>query len=71
MTLGRPVRILVTGGTTDKVHDPRLEALVLSRDGATLTPEILADGRCHFPTRQIVLLKDSLDFDDAAAPQSG
>jgi|GEM_PF-5111358 len=48
MTLGRPVRILVTGGTTDKVHDPRLEALVLSRDGATLTPEILADGAVIF-----------------------
>lgn len=59
------VRILVTGGTIDKVHDPRLEALTFSRDGATLIPEILATGRCHFPSVQIVMLKDSLDFDDS------
>lgn len=56
------LRILVTGGTIDKVHDPRLEALIFSRDGATLIPEVLATGRCHFPTVQIVMLKDSLDF---------
>jgi L-asparaginase len=59
------LRILVTGGTIDKVHDPRVEALVFPRDGATLVPEMLAMGRCHFPLVQIVMLKDSLDFDDA------
>lgn len=62
---GRPLRILVTGGTIDKLHDPRVEALVFAKDGATHVPEILATGRCHFPTVQIVMLKDSLDFDDA------
>lgn len=59
------VRILVTGGTIDKVHDPRVEAIVFAKDGATHVPEILATGRCHFPVVQIVMLKDSLDFDDA------
>jgi len=59
------LRILVTGGTIDKVHDPRLEAIVFARDGATHVPEILATGRCHFPVVQIVMLKDSLDFDNA------
>ncbi|WP_424989896.1 asparaginase domain-containing protein [Fluviibacterium sp. S390] len=59
------VRILVTGGTIDKVHDPRIEAIVFARDGATQIPDILAMGRCHHPRVQKVLLKDSLEFDDA------
>lgn len=58
------LRILVTGGTIDKIHDPRVEAIVFAKDGATQIPEILAMGRCHFPVVQKVLLKDSLDFDD-------
>ena len=60
-----PVRILVTGGTIDKIHDPRLEALAFAKDGATQIPEILAMGRCDFPVVQRLMLKDSLDFDDA------
>lgn len=59
------LRILVTGGTIDKIHDPRVEAIVFAKDGATQIPEILTMGRCHFPVVQKVLLKDSLDFDDA------
>lgn len=65
MTDFRPsVRILVTGGTIDKIHDPKLEALIFARDGSTHIPEILATGRCDFPVMQRLMLKDSLDFDD-------
>ena len=59
------VRLFVTGGTIDKIHDPRLEALVFARDGATHIPEILTMGRCDLPTIQTLMLKDSLDFEDS------
>ncbi|WP_281858762.1 asparaginase domain-containing protein [Litoreibacter halocynthiae] len=60
----KDVRIIVTGGTIDKVHDPATEALAFSKDKATHIPEILSLARCHFPTVQLLMLKDSLDFDD-------
>lgn len=59
------VRIIVTGGTIDKVHDPMTEGLAFAKDHATHIPEILSIGRCHFPVVQRIMLKDSLDFDDA------
>lgn len=62
---GPPLRIIVTGGTIDKIHDPRIEALSFARDGATHVPELLANGRCHFPEVQLLMLKDSLDFTDS------
>ncbi|MEM8582019.1 MAG: asparaginase domain-containing protein [Pseudomonadota bacterium] len=58
------LRILITGGTIDKVHDPRSEGLAFSPDGATHVPEMLQIGRCHFPSTEVVMLKDSLYFDD-------
>ncbi|MEM1362010.1 MAG: asparaginase domain-containing protein [Pseudomonadota bacterium] len=61
---GPPLRIIVTGGTIDKIHEPRIEALAFARDGATHIPELLAAGRCHFPQVQLLMLKDSLDFTD-------
>ena len=36
-----PGRILVTGGTIDKVHDPYTESLAFAADGGTQIPEIL------------------------------
>lgn len=57
--------ILVTGGTIDKVHDPMTESLRFAGAGRSLLPEMLATGRCDFPRVEIVMLKDSLDFDDA------
>ena len=60
----KDVRIIVTGGTIDKVHDPATEALAFSEDNTTHVPEILSLARCHFPTVQLLMLKDSLDFDD-------
>lgn len=61
----KDVRILVTGGTIDKVHDPKTEGLGFSPDGATHIPEVLRIGRCHFPSVEVLMLKDSLYFDDA------
>ncbi len=61
----RTVRIIVTGGTIDKVHDVQTEGLGFSPDGATHIPEMLRIGRCDFPTVEVVLLKDSLYFEDA------
>ena len=61
----KSLRIVVTGGTIDKVHDLRTEALAFSPDGATHIPEMLRVGRCHFPVVQLLMLKDSLYFDDA------
>ena len=61
----KDVRIIVTGGTIDKVHDARSEGLSFSPDGATHIPEMLRIGRCHFPVVELLMLKDSLGFDDA------
>lgn len=59
------LRIIVTGGTIDKVHDMKSEGLAFSPDGSTHIPEMLRIGRCHFPTIELLMLKDSLLFDDA------
>ena len=59
----KDVRIIVTGGTIDKVHDPRTEGLGFAADGATHIPEMLRIGRCHFPVVELLMLKDSLYFD--------
>lgn len=59
------VRIIVTGGTIDKVHDVKSEGLSFAPDGSTHIPELLRIGRCHFPVVQLLMLKDSLYFEDA------
>ena len=61
----REVRILVTGGTLDKIHDTVSETLAFEPDGMTHLPMILTQARCHFAVVQIVLMKDSLAFADA------
>ncbi len=60
----KKVLIIVTGGTIDKIHDPKTEALIFEKDGSTKIPDILSLGRCFFPHIHKILLKDSLDFDD-------
>ncbi len=65
MTSRPNVRILVTGGTIDKVHDPLHERLDFSPDGATHIPEMLRIGRCDHPAVELLFLKDSLYFDDS------
>ena len=65
MTTMKPVRIIVTGGTIDKVHDPHSEGLAFPEDGASHIPEILAQARSFAPVVQEILQKDSLEFCDA------
>ncbi|MEZ5930957.1 MAG: asparaginase domain-containing protein [Alphaproteobacteria bacterium] len=60
----KDLRVIVTGGTIDKVHDPRSEGLSFAPDGSTHIPEMLRIGRCHFPAIELLMLKDSLYFDD-------
>ena len=60
----KDLRVVVTGGTIDKVHDPRSEGLAFAPDGATHIPEMLRIGRCHFPVIELLFLKDSLYFED-------
>lgn len=60
----KPLRIVVTGGTIDKVHDTRSEGLSFAPDRSTHIPEMLRIGRCHFPIVQLLMLKDSLNFED-------
>lgn len=60
----KALRIIATGGTIDKVHDTRSEGLTFAPDGSTHIPEMLRIGRCHFPVVQLLMLKDSLYFED-------
>ena len=60
----KDLRIIVTGGTIDKVHDMRNEGLSFAPDGATHIPEMLRIGRCSFPVVDLLMLKDSLYFED-------
>jgi len=60
----KPLLILTTGGTFDKVHDTLTEALVFSDDEYTQIPEVLRLGKCFFPSQQSVLQKDSLEMTD-------
>lgn len=53
----KELRVIVTGGTIDKVHDPASEGLSFSPDGATHLPEMLRIGRCHFPVVEKLMLK--------------
>ena len=61
----KKVKILVTGGTIDKVHDVKTEALGFDPAGTTHIPDMLRIGRCHFPVVELLMLKDSLDFDES------
>ncbi len=60
----KDLRVIVTGGTIDKIHDPYTEALSFAKDGTSQIPEVLSQGRCHFTQVQQIMLKDSLDFVD-------
>jgi len=61
----RDLRIVVTGGTIDKVHNTRSEGLTFAPDGATHIPEMLRIGRCDYPVVELLMLKDSLYFEEA------
>jgi len=56
------LRIIVTGGTLDKVHDTFTEGLAFASEERTHIPDMLVTSRCYFPTVQQLFLKDSLEF---------
>lgn len=58
------VRILVTGGTLDKVHHPTTESLGFRLDGQSHIEEMLDIGKCTFPGIDVLMLKDSLEFEE-------
>lgn len=58
----RAVRLILTGGTIDKVHDVRAEALAFPEDGASIVPALLGEARCAFPITEPLMQKDSLHF---------
>ncbi|MEM1022003.1 MAG: asparaginase domain-containing protein [Sphingomonadales bacterium] len=59
------LRIIITGGTLDKVHNLRTEALDFQADGSSHIPEMLHLGRCYFPKIEVLFLKDSLGLIEA------
>ena len=59
------VRILTTGGTFDKVHDWRTEALAFAGEGTSEVPVVLSHGRCDWPFIEHVFQMDSLEMTDA------
>ncbi|AUQ54779.1 asparaginase [Phaeobacter sp. HS012] len=61
----KELRIIATGGTIDKVHDTRTEALSFRSNSESHLSQMLKIGRCYFPVVEVLMLKDSLDFDDA------
>ncbi|EFO33810.1 asparaginase [Roseibium sp. TrichSKD4] len=61
----KDLRIIATGGTIDKVHNMQTEALSFDSNGESHLSQILELGRCYFPVVEVLLMKDSLYFDDA------
>ncbi|MEO1331660.1 MAG: asparaginase domain-containing protein [Pseudomonadota bacterium] len=59
------LRILVTGGTLDKVHDARTEGLAFREDGGSHLARMLEEARGPEVAVEILFLKDSLDIDEA------
>ena len=57
-----PLRILVTGGTLDKAHDPLTETFGF-QSGETHLPQILQEARAETAV-QVLFLKDSAEFGD-------
>jgi len=60
----KPVRILTTGGTLDKVHDWRAETISFAGAGKSQVPEILEHGRCYSHTVEQLFQIDSLDMNE-------
>ncbi|MEM9839701.1 MAG: asparaginase domain-containing protein [Pseudomonadota bacterium] len=58
----KTVRILTTGGTLDKVHDWRAEAIAFAGAGKSQVPEILEQSRCYAHEVEQLFQIDSLDM---------
>ncbi|MEM9233320.1 MAG: asparaginase domain-containing protein [Pseudomonadota bacterium] len=61
----KPVRILTTGGTLDKVHNWREENITFAGAGKSQVPEVLEHGRCYFPEIEQLFQIDSLDMTES------
>lgn len=59
------LRVLVTGGTLDKVHDWKNESLGFPPGGESHVSELLDEARCGGAVVEVLFLKDSLDFSEA------
>lgn len=64
MTDSAGVRILVTGGTLDKTHDPLTETFGFAAAAESFVPRILAEARSEAAV-ETLFFKDSADFTDA------
>lgn len=60
----KSVRILTTGGTLDKVHDWRAEAIAFAGAGKSQVPEILEQSRCYAHEVEQLFQIDSLDMSE-------
>lgn len=60
----KPLLILITGGTLDKVHDTLSESLVLDPTCGTAVPQVLVQGRARSVRTQVLMQIDSLDMTD-------
>lgn len=67
--MDKPVRLLLTGGTIDKIHDPVEERLAFATDGKTQIPDLLRFARCHFLSVQQIMQIDSLEMTDTHRAQ--
>jgi len=64
MTLSRDIHIIITGGTLDKVHDTFTEGLAFEEAQPTHMDALLKQGRCDFPSWDVLMKIDSLDMTD-------
>ncbi|MEM9989119.1 MAG: asparaginase domain-containing protein [Pseudomonadota bacterium] len=62
--LQKSVRVLITGGTFDKVHNWKEENLDFLDSHGTQVPRALEEGRCFFPVVETLFQMDSLDMTD-------
>jgi len=60
----RDIHIIITGGTLDKVHDTLTEGLSFEPGQPTHMEALLKQGRCKFPSWQVLMKIDSLDMND-------
>lgn len=61
----RDVLVLTTGGTIEKVHDWQTEGLGFEMGGKAQIADLLHNARCYHAALRELMMKDSLDFNDA------
>lgn len=64
MTYSHDIHIIITGGTLDKVHDTLTEGLAFEDSQPTHMDALLKQGRCQFPSWNVLMKIDSLDMTD-------